>query len=51
MDCPPALLMLQVTALVMELGEAVAAGDLDATAKARALAALLERSSQPNDRK
>jgi hypothetical protein len=35
--------MLQVTTRVMELGEQVAAGDLDAMAKARALAALLER--------
>lgn len=40
---PPALLMLQVTVRVMELGVRVAAGDLSAEAEARALAALLER--------
>jgi hypothetical protein len=43
LDCP-ALLMLRVTTGVLELGERVAAGDMAAAEKARALAALLEGS-------
>lgn len=45
MDCP-ALLMLQVTTRVLELGERVAARDPEATEKARALAALLDNPLQ-----